>query len=226
MPRELFVAWNGVLTLAYEGFPPELATVKSKLNSRQVELGLKEEGFGSRWPKTTLAALNDAALAFTLEELQRLQALCKQHSVKLLEARGVTVPVTALSVVEYQARSLEAPRMRLDLPLLPRSELGEVLSDMPSEEERARVQSVLAAGEDSATYLPKVNAPGSRASSYHEASPSGVTCVVFWGEQPELEPLRIWLRGFQQAVDAAFPGVYSWVDEGSLHCTVRSLDTA
>ena len=55
-PQTYFVAWNGVLTLVYDGFPPVLAGIKARLNA---EDALPPENFGSRWPKTTLAALRD-----------------------------------------------------------------------------------------------------------------------------------------------------------------------
>ena len=62
-PQTYFVAWNGVLTLVYEGFPPVLAGIKARLNE---EDGLPPENFGSRWPKTTLAALHDDAPPLSL----------------------------------------------------------------------------------------------------------------------------------------------------------------
>ena len=44
-PCAFFVAWNGVLTLVYTGFPPLLERVKVQLNSVS---GLKAENFGSK----------------------------------------------------------------------------------------------------------------------------------------------------------------------------------
>ena len=56
-PHAFFVAWNGVLTLAYSGFPAPLATLKANIGAHFGSLA--EEGAGSKWPKTTLAALKD-----------------------------------------------------------------------------------------------------------------------------------------------------------------------
>ena len=36
--------------------------------------------------------------------------------------------------------------------------------------------------------------------------------------------IRSLLSEFRDAVDQAFPGRYGWLDETSLHCTLRSLD--
>ena len=61
IPETFFVAWNGVLTLVYEGFPPGLAGAKAALAEQG--LPLKKENFGSKWPKTTLGAVKDDARA-------------------------------------------------------------------------------------------------------------------------------------------------------------------
>lgn len=46
-PNAFFVAWNGVLTLVYTGFPPPLERLKRALNE-SAALGLKKENFGSK----------------------------------------------------------------------------------------------------------------------------------------------------------------------------------
>ena len=93
-PQTYFVAWNGVLTLVYEGFPPVLAGIKARLNE---EDALPPENFGSRWPKTTLAALHDDAPPLSLAELTSLRALCEEHASKL----SLRVPVSSLSFVSF-----------------------------------------------------------------------------------------------------------------------------
>ena len=51
--RAFFVAWNGVLTMAYEGWTEGVARYKRALNDPEV--GLQEEAHGSKWPKTSLS---------------------------------------------------------------------------------------------------------------------------------------------------------------------------
>ena len=51
------MAWNGVLVLMYQGFQPPFADLKARLNEPSV--GLKKEAFGSKWPKTTLGAVQE-----------------------------------------------------------------------------------------------------------------------------------------------------------------------
>ena len=206
-PQTYFVAWNGVLTLVYAGFPPVLAGIKARLNE---EDDLPPENFGSRWPKTTLAALHDDAPPLSLAELTSLRALCEEHASKL----SLRVPVSSLSFVSYDQRGLESVRERSDVAL------GSAVDDSePSAEEQARVRGVLDEWSDLETYLPRVNAPGSRISSYREASPQGSTLVAFIGTSE----LRELVAQFRSAVDALLPGRYAWLDDASLHCTVRAL---
>ena len=206
-PQTYFVAWNGVLTLVYAGFPPVLAGIKARLNE---EDALPPENFGSRWPKTTLAALHDDAPPLSLAELTRLRALCEEKASTLV----VRVPVATLSLVAYDHRGLESVRERSDVAL------GSAVDDSePSAAEQARVRGVLDEWSDLETYLPRVNAPGSRISSYREASPQGSTLVAFIGTSE----LRELVAQFRSAVDALLPGRYAWLDDASLHCTVRAL---
>ena len=72
---------------------------------------------------------------------------------------------------------------------------------------------------DLEAYLPRVNQPGSRISSYREASPQGSTLVAFVGGSE----LRELVAQFRSAVDALLPGRYAWLDDASWHCTVRAL---
>ena len=57
----------------HRGFPPALMELKRGIDI--VCPGLKPENPGSRWPKTSLAALTDRA-RLTPEQLQRLNAIC------------------------------------------------------------------------------------------------------------------------------------------------------
>ena len=206
-PQTYFVAWNGVLALVYDGFPPVLAGIKARLNE---EDALPPENFGSRWPKTTLAALQDDAPPLSLAELTSLRALCEEYALKL----SLRVPVERLSFVSYDQRGLESVRERSDVAL------GSDVDDSePSDAEQARVRGVLDEWSDLEAYLPRVNQPGSRISSYREASPQGSTLVAFIGASE----LREVVAQFRAAVDALLPGRYAWLDDASLHCTVRAL---
>jgi hypothetical protein len=49
-PYCFFVSWQGVLTLAYRGFPAPLAQLKQQITD--FFQGLPRESPGSKWPKT------------------------------------------------------------------------------------------------------------------------------------------------------------------------------
>jgi hypothetical protein len=219
-PGAFFLAWQGVLTLAFSGWPPALAAFKASLNAAGV---LKSEGAGSKWPKATLAASADGAPPLALEELAALRGLCEAHGAALRRAgAAAAVAVDALSLVRYSRRGLEAapgaapPVARL-LPLLPPRS-----GAPPEAAEAARVDATLAewGGERLASYLEGANRAGSRISTYREASPPGATLVAFLGAGAALDAA---LDAFQEAVDGAFPGRFVWLDRASLHVTVRGL---
>ena len=244
-PCALFAAWSGVLTMVYEGFPPPLAAIKTALNNDEAlrSAHLAAENFGSRWPKTSLAALRSASTVLSVAQLETLRDLCGAHGARLANARvklmpgvnlDLSVPVAALAAVRYVRRSLEqegtggghgaAFEQRVDVPLSARAE---ALPSPPAKEELDRVRGIIAEWEDLDAYLPKFNQAGSRAPSYREASPAGATLVAFLHESNGGATHKLMfelLDEFREAVDEALPGVYCWLEPESLHCTVRSLD--
>ena len=69
----------------------------------------------SKWPKTTLGALDDDAPPLSLKQLEALRGLCLEHSTRLA---GLTVSIERLSLVTYTAwRGLERPVKRIDVAL-------------------------------------------------------------------------------------------------------------
>ena len=215
VPLSFFVAWSGVLALVYDGFPPCLVGIKATLTQ---SLAVAPEKFGSLWPKTTLGALRDDS-PLSLADLQRLRDLCTEHAAGLCQEPPVTVD--SVSVVAYEQRGLERVRCEHRRPLKPQPAGAAAVRAAATEVER--VQGVLSEWSDLAEYLPRANAAGSRAASYREASPTGCTCVAFL---PGDHPVRGRLARFRHAVDEALPGRYAWLEDASLHCTLRSLDPA
>jgi len=219
-PYSFFVAWNGVIVLVFRGFPPALSGVKSRLAEVAETLGLRQESFGSMWPKMTLAALDDSAPSLTLEQLTQLKALCETHTAGTLSS-SAALAVKELTVVDYEQRGLEnrkGEQRRLVLPLPPPTSSAGL-----EEAEIARVDGVLNEWADLPTYLPHAAAAGSRIGSYRDSSPAGRTCVAFLDEQLALHGLHAKIAAFRAAVDALGLS-YSWLDEKSRHCTIRSLD--
>ena len=128
--------------------------------------------------------------------------------------------VATLSVVQYACRGLERLVKRIDITLDDNN--VEEDNSKPSDEEQSRVNSVMSEWNDAQTYLPRVNAPGSRIGSYRQDT-RGNTCGAFI-DSAMPSYLRKCLSEFRNAVNDEFSGRYVWLDESSLHCTLRSLD--
>ena len=124
-PRAFFVAWSGVLALAFEGFPPAIASAKRALDAT-LGASLPAENPGSRWAKCTLGCLRDG-VTLTREQLAALTRACARFEDALRSptrrrisrsddedddedattANGGRVAVDRLSIVRYACRSLE-----------------------------------------------------------------------------------------------------------------------
>lgn len=232
----LFVSWNGCIVLVYDGFPPPLVQAKTIIENNNAGLHLKEENFGSKWPKTTLGAVLDDADELSPEQFKALKNICHKYSKQIIGDAPLSfdngptshgIKIATLSLVEYRQRGLESLSEQIDVSLddstTNYSHADDVEEDStPSEEEKSRVNSVISEWNDEQVYLPKVNAPGSRISSYRQDC-HGCTCVAFIDSSLP-KHIRSLLSEFRDAVDLAFPGRYGWLDETSLHCTLRSLD--
>ena len=98
---------------------------------------------------------------------------------------------------------------------------------------------VLAEWCDVDAYLAPANQPGSRASTYRHASPTGRTVVCFLDAAaapspaapptaapatPPTTALLSKVAMFQAEVDALLPGRYVWLAPASLHVTLRAAD--
>lgn len=203
--RGFFVAWHGVLTFAYAGWPRALDGLKDALESQQLA---QRENPGSKWPKTSIGCLtSDRRL--TKEELEALRGLCLQFDAR---ARDVEVDVNRVKAVVFANRCCEE---RLTVKAIKLSHTDDTGSSAITQTRLQEVEDVLA--ETSADdYIDRVNAPGHR--SDHYSTGSGVTLVIDVGSK-----ISELVREFRESVDVILPGAYSWFATKSLHCTVRGL---
>jgi hypothetical protein len=104
-PWAFLVAWDGVLTLAYRGFPRSLVDLKQHIGHHFPEL--PPENPGSKWPKTTLGALAEGAPPLTLAQLRTLKRVCDECSAELRLPGTPAMPVDQLAVVVFCCASLE-----------------------------------------------------------------------------------------------------------------------
>lgn len=235
-PRAFFVAWSGVMTLAWEGFPPAIASLKRRI--ARAFPALPPEKPGSRWAKTTLGCLKEGA-RLTPAELGSLVDLCERFGERFGKiaatpregaegvVEGVTaeaspssaspgcVPVDCLSVVLFQCRSLE--RVLSEHVVSFRD--GIIRNrDRPSRDETAVVDAVLreSSRECLGRYWPLASRDGGREPHYRDDK-FGATLVARLKKPPAA------VAEFRAAVDAALPGMYAWFHDDSLHVTLRGL---
>eukprot|EP01134_Creolimax_fragrantissima_P004787 CFRG4787T1 len=211
--RSFFVAWDGVIVVVYNGFTSELEELKEYF---QLECGdiLRPENHGSRWPKTTLGAINSDSPHLSLDELRRLRMMCLEYN-KLVTNR-YEVLVDSISLVEFQTRNLEKIFSKKDIAL---PDNGKPPSSQVLEDAQETVNSVLSQFFDSTdeAYLPFLETDKNRSCDYRKDN-HGVTMVHFLGAlSPEV-------AAFRNAIDFALPGRYDWFTDESLHITVRSCD--
>lgn len=206
---EYFVAWQGVLTVAFSGIPPSICRLKQGINAGLAGC-LVGENPGSMWPKISLGCLQDG-MTLDLKQLLKLRKICTEESPTL--AASAPNIVDNLSVVLYANCCLEKTITVATTPLaLPVDLSG------PTMEDAGLVQEVLNefAAENVETYHSFTSKAGNRSAHYRN-SKVGATLVHF------LKIVPIGLAEFKARVDAELPGMYDWFKDDSLHITVRAL---
>ncbi|KAL2649486.1 hypothetical protein R1flu_017614 [Riccia fluitans] len=205
---EYFLAWQGVLTIAYTGIPSSI--VKLKQEVEQNLKGLRKENPGSKWPKTTIGCLKDDK-TLTFEQLKTLKKICSEESPALASADPITVD--NLSVAIYENRCMEKIITEVTVPLtLP------ISNSQPSDSEKAYVSGVVTefANDNLENYHQLTSLEGHR--SAHYLLPVVEATLVH-----HLEKVPASLNQFRNRVDAELPGMYEWFADSTLHITIRAL---
>ena len=162
----LFVTWNGCIVFVYDGFPPPLVQAKTRIeNNNNAALHLKEENFGSKWPKTTLGAVLDGADELSPEQFKALKNICHKYSKQIIRDELVSldngpashgIKISTLSLVEYRQRGLESLCEQIDVSLddsttnysHPDDDKEDIIHSTPSEEENCRLNGVISEWND------------------------------------------------------------------------------
>ena len=245
-PHRLIVAWHGVLTLSFEAWPKELADIKRRINEAP-EFQAAYENFGTRWPKLTLAAIDDDAPPLTLDRLRSLTSLCREFDAELQQLG--TVLLSHVSIVMFASRSLDRCLCRVDYPFAKEEQKEEMTRRRRSKDQEYDadsfeiVRKVVRETDDRHLegYLAKVNADGHRWGRHYDTTWTEATIVCFLtnndveGGDDDVEAdgsspprpvcqLLTLLASFQERVDAMLPGRYRWMPRKSLHLSLRSLD--
>lgn len=212
-PREFFVSWCGVPTLAFTGFSQYLLGLKSALETDVVGLG--KENPGAKWPKITLGALRDGRV-LSLEEATTLRNICDELQ-QAVEAEPFT-DISELSFVLFASRSLE--RRLLTYPVRLHGGASELPDNSDALSEHLRfVDATMAqfARANLPQYLKELRLAGNREPHYRDPHAEATLVFDFAGRHPEC------VHNFRLTVEKALPSAYRWFDDDSLHLTIRGL---
>ena len=188
--RCFFPAAAGVMTLAFQGFPEGVVTLKQQLEFQNPHLS--PEGMGSKWPKVTFAAVRDEVAPLSLQQLQQLRTLCVEYANRSEgpnATSGACPHFHTLSVVEFQNRALSEVLQRWDCRCTtPCAEAERGVAVEPANAESVEytdgvVGQLLASAADVADYharFVKELAPGNNTSSHYLVTcPPQGTLVAF-----------------------------------------------
>ena len=81
-PKQFFVAWHGVVTLVFDGWPEPINTMKHIIGSK---IEIAKENFGSKFPKVSLGVIKDD-IQMTKEMLNDVRKLCEKHTKNIENA--------------------------------------------------------------------------------------------------------------------------------------------
>lgn len=215
------MAWNGVLTLAFKAWTKALMDIKQRINDLP-EFRDTSENFGTKWPKITLASLNDDVPPLTLDHLRNLTAICQEFDSELQQMDPITL--TNCSVVLFSSRSLEHVLCRVDYAFKTSQELPSN-EQKYDEESFDLVKNVIEETQHLEEYIHKVNTPEHRWQAHYNTTYTESTLVCFLNtdDKATCRLLDI-LKSFRKRVDKLLPDYYHWMSQDSLHLSIRALE--
>lgn len=101
-PKQFFVAWHGVITLVFNGWPEPIDTMKEIISKK---MQICNENFGSKFPKVTIGVIKDN-VEMTKEMLKDVRQLCDKHSKKI--DQNQSLKMEKLNIVLYHNRCQES----------------------------------------------------------------------------------------------------------------------
>jgi hypothetical protein len=212
-PKEFFISWSGVPTLAYEGFSATLLSLKKKIDEQIPEIG--KENPGSLWPKTTIGALHDG-VKLSWDDVLTLREICDELNEQI-KSENFVLEIAKLYLVIFLCRSLE--KRLITEPINLQKKKSSNMDDCPPSNHLAQVASVLNqfAKSNLKEYLPKLQKDGNRESHYRTSHIESTLVFDLQDQQPK------YIATFIDKVDKKLPSFYCWFRRESRHVTVRSL---
>ncbi len=214
-PREFFIFWNGVPALAYQGFTPTLLKIKEEID--ELVKGLKSENPGSKWPKTTLGAIQDNK-NLNREDFNILHAICDKMNLKL--DKNKCIDIDELSVVLFKCRSLEERLITYTIKLDSNQNRDLAAPPLGHENDVAQAMDDLSSNKLDAFGNAKFNQENKE---IYYREPHIEATLVFDLPAPEQQPALI--QEFIDAINKELPDLFYWFSPESRHMTVRALST-
>jgi len=211
-PREFFIAWQGVPTIAYHGFSNILLQIKKEIKVKIP--GLREENPGSLWPKTTLGSLKDDK-TLSWEDAFKLRKICTDFNKKM-QIDKTSFEINQLSIVSFQCRSLEK---RLATNPIDLNGDSSKRDDSIPDYHKELVDQTMKPFEKGRLldYLEDLKREGNRETDYRKDHIEAT--LVF--DLPKKQPKYI--QDFIDKVNSELPDLYCWFEPESRHMTVRAL---
>lgn len=209
-PKEFFVAWSGVLTLAYKGFSSTLLELKNDIKQRIPEL--KPENSGSIWPKTTLGALRDDK-KLSLNDTEKLRNICD----KIKPDEKYILEIDQLQIVIFQCRSLEKRLLTYPIRMESASNAIDNIPEWHLKEVNAIINQF--STDNLAMYWKDLLRDGNRESHYRTTH---IEATLVY-DIPDKHPLHDSIDNFIKEVDSKLQNYFCWFSKESRHMTVRAL---
>ena len=215
----------------YEGFPQCVEQLKLQINK---DISLPPENMGSLWAKTTLGAAREGECPPDQATWEQLRHVCLQFRDQL---RSTTAKCTHVVAVRFANRELSRGTAFCIIPA------GSVVCTFPADAQtvsplmQAKTISVVGEFDSSpSTYFASLVSRGQTHAAHYEKEFEGETIVLPLHGQflhasetrseagcNELnEPFLQVIRAFEEAAGRVMPSL-KWMNESSLHCTVRGL---
>ncbi len=207
-PKEFFVAWQGVMTLAYEGFSQPLLDIKKELKERIP--GLRNENPGSLWPKTTLGALKDNR-TLTWEDAYKLKEICSRQKIE-----PKPFEIKELSLVVFQCRSLEKRLSTVKIKLTDKNKNTTVPADHLELVNQTMKQFNM---ENLLNYLTDLKREGNRIADYKKDFIESTLVFDLSTSQTQ----HNYIDNFIEEINRELPDLYEWFSKDSRHMTVRAI---
>ena len=216
--NQFFVAYNAVITLAYQGFSKSLLEIKSLIENKIGEK-ISEENFSSKWPKTTLGSIKQK-IPLTNEQLIHLRSVCNDFSktIQSLPEKERILKVNTLKIVVFKNRTLENRLLELPIPL----NRATSFEDEPTNAHLDYVKSVMHEFDESnhEKYYPLVATTNRTIANYYRVTHIETTLIA---DACLSTPLKNIILDFQKTVNKELPRCYTWFDPESWHLTIRAL---